>query len=55
MIFTSGLKLTAAVTAFASLIYSKLTKDEATLLASILVRLGEALATLITSDDLSLE
>ena len=47
-----GLELTSAVTALANAIACKLTTDQATLLSSILVQLGDTLATLATQEGL---
>ena len=44
----NSLELTATVTALANAIACRLTADEITLLASILVQLGDTLATIAT-------
>ena len=48
----NSLELTAAVTALANAIVCKLTVDESALLASILVQLGDTLATIAARDSL---
>ena len=48
----NSLELTSAVTALANAITCKLTLDEMALLSSILVQLGDTLATIATSESL---
>ena len=48
----SSLELTSAVTAIANLISCKLTADEMALAASILVQLGDTLATIAARESL---
>ena len=48
----NSLELTSAVTALANAISCKLTPEEAALLASILVQLGDTLATITALDGL---
>ena len=48
----NSLELTGAVTALANAIACKLTTDEMAFLASILVQLGDTLATIATRDGL---
>lgn len=45
-------ELTASITALANLMSSKLDIDELTLLAAVLVQLGDTLATIVTSKSL---
>ena len=45
---TNPCELTAAVTAVANTLACKLNNDELTLLASVLVQLGDTLATIVT-------
>ena len=47
----NALELTSAVTALANAIACRLTPDESALLASILVQLGDTLATIATQRD----
>ena len=46
----NSLELTSAVTALANAIACKLTVDEMTLLASVLVQLGDTLATIAATE-----
>ena len=48
----NSLELTTSITALANAIACKLTPDEATLLASILVQLGDTLVTIVTRENL---
>ena len=48
----NSLELTSAVTALASAIACKLTVDEAALLSSVLVQLGDTLATIAARENL---
>ena len=48
----NSLELTSAITALASAIACKLTPDEATLLASVFVQLGDTLATIVAHESL---
>ena len=48
----NSLELTAAVTAIANAIACKLTTDEITFLGSILVQLGDTLATIAATESL---
>ena len=48
----NALELTSAVTALANAIACRFTADEAALLASILVQLGDTLATIAARDNL---
>lgn len=48
----NSLELTTTVTALANAIACKLTVDEITLLASVLVQLGDTLATIATRETL---
>ena len=47
-----SLELTSAITALANLLAANLTLDEMTLLASILVQLGDTLATIAARENL---
>ena len=46
----NALELTSLVTALANALACRLTSDEATLLASILVQLGDTLVTIVTAE-----
>ncbi len=48
----NSLELTTSITTLANAIACKLTPDEATLLASILVQLGDTLVTIVTRENL---
>ena len=48
----TSLELTSALTALANAIACRLTPDEMTLLASVLVQLGDTLATIATRESL---
>ena len=48
----NSLELTSALTAIANAIASRLTTDEATLLASVFVQLGDTLTTILTHESL---
>ena len=50
-----SLEITSAITALANLISTSLTPGEATLVASLLVQLGDTLATIAANEALSIE